>query len=174
MNSQRMVQYLLVFLLVYANTTYSEMHYITPSSNGPCPQNSSCLTLSQLAANSSYNESDVSILFLPGNHTLEGELVLTDVKNISMTKDRLDNETVFVECSNQSARLYISDTISATIKDLHFIGCGDNKVSHVSWLTISGTTFQDVMNKRSVLALNKISAATIISSSFLSNELECN
>ena len=174
MISHSLAQYLLVLLLVYANTTYSEVHHITPS-NGPCPQNSSCLTLSQFAANSSYNDSetDISLLFLPGNHTLDRELFLTQGNNFSMTKDGLENETVYVKCSNQSARLWISDTISATIKDLHFIGCGDNKLYHVSWLTISGTTFQGVTNRDSVLELSDVSAATIVTSSFLSNRLKC-
>ena len=175
MISHSLAQYLLVLLLVYAGTTYSEVHlvHITPSLDGPCPQNSSCLTLSQFAADSSYNETDISLLFLPGSHTLDQKLLITHGNNFAMTKDGLDNETVYVKCSNQSAHLCISDTISATIKDLHFIDCGDNKVSHVSWLTISGTTFQGVTKRDSVLELSEVSAATIVTSSFLSNRLEC-
>ena len=173
MISHYLAQYLLVLLLVCAGTTYSEVHHITPSLDGPCPQNTSCLTLSQFAANSSYNETNISLLFLPGNHTLDRELMLTHGNNFSMTKDGLDNETVYVKCSSQSARFCISDTISATIKDLHFIGCGDNKVSHVSWLTISGTTFQGVTNRDTVLELSEVSATTITTSLFHSNRLEC-
>ena len=155
--------------------TYSKVHYIIPTPNGPCPQNSSCLTLSQFAANSSssYNDTDISLLFLPGNHTLGRELLLAQVNNFLMTKDGLDNETVlnFVECSTHYGRFRISDTTSVSVKDLHFISCGSNSVSQVKWLTITGTTFQDVQNRNTVLELNEVSNATIVETCFHSNSL---
>ena len=171
MSSHYLAQCLLVFLLVYADVTYSKVHYITPTPNGPCPQNSSCLTLSQFAANSTYNDTDISLLFLPGNHTLDRELLLAQVNNLSMTKDGLDNETVFVECSTHYGRFRISETISVSLKDLHFISCGSNSVSRVKWLTITGTTFQGVQNRNTVLELNEVSNATIVETCFLSNSL---
>ena len=77
MSSHFLAQSLLLCLLVYADFAYSEVHYIRPSLDRPCPQNaSSCLTLSQFAANSSHNETDISLLFLRGNHTLDRELLI--------------------------------------------------------------------------------------------------
>ena len=169
MGYQILLQYLFMLFMQF-DFTYSKVHYITPSPNGPCPQKFSCLTLSQFAVDSSYNESDVSLFLLPGNHTLDRELLLAHRDNVSLSKDGAENETeVFVECFNQSARLYISGTTSATIKDLNFIGCVDNKVSHVSWLTISGTTFQGVTNRDSVLVLSEVIAGFMIRTSFLLN-----
>ena len=110
MSGRFLVQLLLLFLLVYADTVYSKVHYITPSLDGQCPPNSSCLTLSQFSANSSYIETDTSLLFLPGNHTLDRELILAQVNNFSMTKYGVANETVFVECSTDSGRFHISET----------------------------------------------------------------
>ena len=171
MNSNFLAPILLV-LLVHADIVYSEVHYITPSPNGPCPQNSSCLTLSQFAATSSYNETDLlSLLFLPGNHTLNRDLLLAHVKSLSMTKYGLDNETVYVDCSNNSGRFDISETISVSINDLNFIGCGSNVVSQVKWLTITDCTFQNVHYRSTVLVLNGIHNATIVRSAFLSNLL---
>ena len=160
-----------MFLLVYTEVTYSEVHYITPSPNGPCPQNSSCLTLPQFAANSIHNITDISLLFQPGNHTLGRELFLTRVNNVSMSKDGLGNEKVFVDCSSSLGRFHISETFSVSINSLHFISCGSNIVSQVKWLTITGSTFQSVQNRTTVLELNEISNATIVGSSFLSNSL---
>ena len=160
-----------MFLLVYTDVTYSEVHYITPSLDGPCPQNSSCLTLSQFIASSSHNVSDISLLFQPGNHTLDGELFLTHANNVSMSKDGLDNEKVFVDCSSSLGRLHISETFSVSINSLHFIGCGSNIVSQVKRLTITSSTFQSVQNRTTVLELNEVSDATIVESSFLSNSL---
>ena len=171
MSGRFLVKLLLLFLLVYADTVLGKVHYITPSLDDPCPQNSSCLTLSQFAANSSYIETDTSLLFLPGNHTLDRELLLAQVNNFSMTKDGVGNETIFVECSTRSGRFHISETASVSINGLHFIGCGSNNVSQVNWLTITSSTFQGVQEGNTVLVLNKVSAATIVSCSFLSNSL---
>ena len=49
-----------------------------------------------------------------------------------MAKDIGGNETVFVECGSQLGRFNISETTFATIKDLHFIGCGCNRVRELS------------------------------------------
>ena len=175
---------LLMFLLVYVDFTYGEVHYITPSQDIPCPQNSSCLTLSEFAAISSYNETEfaaissynetdlVSLLLLPGNHTLDRELSLTQVSDFSITKYGLDNEMVFVECSTPWGRFHISETDTTSIDGIHFIGCGNNKVSQVKWLTITGSIFQSVRDKSTVLEISEVSAATIFRSSFLSNSLQ--
>ena len=171
MSGHFLAQFLLLFLLVYADTVFSKVHYITPSLDGPCPQNSSCLTLSQFAANSSYIETDTSLLFLPGNHTLDRELLLAQVNNFSMTKDGIGNETVFVECSTYSGTFHISETTSVSINGLHFIGCGSNNISQVNWLTITSSTFQGVQEGNTVLVLNEVSVATIDKCSFLSNSL---
>ena len=171
MSGHFLAQFLFLFLLVYADTVYSKVHYITPSLDGPCPQNSSCLTLSQFAANSSYIETDTSLLFLPGNHTLDRELLLAQVNNFSMTKDGVGNETIFVKCSTHSGRFHISETTSVSINGLHFIGCGSNNVSQVNWLTINSSTFQGVQEGNTVLVLNEVSVATIVRCCFLSNSL---
>ena len=171
MSGHFLAQLLLLFLLVYADTVISKVHYITPSLDGPCPQNSSCLTLSQFAANSSYIETDTSLLFLPGKHTLDQELLLAQVNNFSMTKDGVGNATVFVECSTHSGRFHISETASVSINGLHFIGCGSNNVSQVNWLTITSSTFQGVQEGNAVLVVNEVSTATIVRCSFLSNSL---
>ena len=171
MSGRFLAQLLLLFLLVYADTLYSKVHYITPSLDGPCPQNSSCLTLSQFAANSSYIETDTSLLFMPGNHTLDRELLLAQVNNFSMTMDGVGSETIFVECSNHSGRFHIRETTSVSINGLHFISCGSNNVSQVNWLTITSSTFQGVQEGNTVLVLNEVSTATIVSCSFLSNSL---
>ena len=168
-----LVQSLFLFLLVCADVTYSKVHYIRPTLNSPCPQNVSfCLTLSQFAANSNHSETDVSLLFFPGNHTLDHELYLAQGQNFSMSKCTEDNEKIFVECTNQLGRFDISEAKYASINSLHFIGCGNNRVSQVQLLTITDSTFQYVVNQSTVLKINKVVTANIISSHFLYNKLE--
>ena len=162
--------FLLLFLLAYADFTYSKVHYITPSLDSPCSQYaSSCLTLSQFVANSSDNETDVSLLFLPGYHTLDRELLLAHGHNFSMSKYAKDNETVFVECNSQLGRFDISETTYVSIKSLTFIGCGGNRVSQVTSLIIADSTFQEVLEKSTVLVINEVNATNIERSQFLNN-----
>ena len=175
MSSHFLAQSLLLQLLlsVYADFMYSKVHYITPSLEHPCPQHaSSCLTLSQFAANSSHNETDISLLFLGGNHTLDRELHLAHGRNFSISKYAKDNETIFIECSSRLGRFNISMATSATINGLHFIGCGGNRVSQVTWLTIADSIFQDVEDTSTVLELNGVYIANVERSQFFNNILE--
>ena len=173
MSSHFLAQSLLLCLLVYADFTYSKVHYIRPSLDSPCPPNAfSCLTLSQFAANSSNIETDISLLFLPGNHTLDQELLLAHGDNFSISKYAKDNETVFVECFIQLGRFNISEATFVFIKSLHFIGCGSNRVSQVSWLTIADSIFQDVEDNSTVLELNGVDIANIERSQFLYHTID--
>ena len=164
---------LLLFLLVYADSANSQQahYYITPSLSVHCPGDP-CLTLPQLAANStSYlgNETNASLSFLPGNHSLDGELSLSHADNFSMIKVIGGNGTVFVECGSQSGRFNISETTFAMIKDLHFVGCGGNRVSQVEQFIVEDTIFEGVEGRGTALVLNQVTDASIARSSFLSN-----
>ena len=178
MSSHFLAKSLLLFLLAYyADLVYSKVHYIKPSEllDSPCLQNaSSCLTLSQFAANSnfSHNETHVSLLFLPGHHTLDQKLLLAHGHNFSMSKYAKDNETVYVKCISLLGSFDISETISVSIKSLNFIGCGSNRVSRVTWLMIADSTFRGVEDQSAVLVINNVSTTKIVRSMFLNNTLE--
>ena len=63
-----------------------------------------CLTLSQFAINSSEyqgNESGISLIFLPGNHTLDIELSLIPTYNYTLRKYSQDDGKVLVKCISQ-------------------------------------------------------------------------
>ena len=93
--------HLLLFLLVYADSLNSQVHYyITPTLNVHCPGDP-CLTLAQFAANFTTshvgNETNIALFFLPGNHSLDRELSLSHAEKFSMTKDIGGNGTVFIK-----------------------------------------------------------------------------
>ena len=163
---------LLLCLSVYADSANSQAHYyITPSPSVRCPGDL-CLTLALLAVNStSYlgNETNISLFFLPGNHSLDGELSLSHADNFSMAMVTGGNGTVFVECGSQSGKFNISETTFAMVKDLHFVGCGGNGVSQVEQFIVENTIFEGVEGRGTALVLNKVTNASITRSSFLFN-----
>ena len=161
----------LVFLLVSSVLAQSEVHYyITPSLDIPCPKDT-CLTLSQFAANSSNCTGNVSLIFLPGHHSLDSMLKVSGADSFSM-KPR-DNELVTIECKSQSGRFVVYETTFASIKCLHFNGCGGNTVTKAKQLVVKDTIFYGVEGsgegRGTALVLNEVNFAEIIGSSFISN-----
>ena len=155
---------------MYADAANSQVHYyIIPSltASVDCP-GKSCLTLAHFAANYIGNETNISLSFLPGNHSLNGELSLSHADYFSMTKVIGGNGTV-LECGSQSGRFNVSETTFAAIKDLHFIGCGVNRVSQVERFKVEDTIFEDVEGRGTGLVLSQVTDASITRSSFLSN-----
>ena len=160
----------LVFLLVGAVSAQTKVHYITPSLDIPCPEDhSACLTLSQFAANSSNHYGHISLIFLPGNHTLNRELILSGAVNFSMASQ--GNETAMIECPSQYERFIVNETTFAKIKGIHFIGCGGNTVTRVEELVVEDTIFQGVegVGRGTALVLNEVNVTKIRECSFISN-----
>ena len=147
------------------------LYHITPSLDILCPQDP-CLTLSQFAANYTGNDTNISLIFLPGNHSLDTELYLSRIDNVSLTKIMQDDERVFVECRRYFGRFDISNTMFASVIGLHFAGCDNNRVSYVEWFTVEDTIFQGVEGGGTALWLNEVAAASIIRSEFLFNGLQ--
>ena len=161
----------LMVLLVYTAFTSGRIDlYITPSVDSLSPRVPRH-TLSKFAADpSNYtgNDTNISLVFLPGNHTLEGELFLYGANNLSMESH--GNETVVIECASQSARFVVNETKIVSIKQLHFIGCGGNTVNTVEELLVEDTIFQGVEGegRGTALVLADVTFAKISESSFIS------
>ena len=164
-------QYLLVFLLVYADCAYSQgIYYIQLTQTNSCPQNLACMTLSQFAdsINDCYNgsETNASLLFLPGNHYLDRELSLANLKNFLMTKETQGNKSVTIKCSTKSARFHISNTTFVSMKGLNFVDCGSNTITIVEELVVEDSVFWGVERMGTGLVLKTVSGASIVRSSF--------
>ena len=161
---------ILVFLLVFSKSTQSKVHYyVTPSPAIPCPQEP-CITLSQFAANSSSYGGNISLLVLPGHHSLDEALVLSHIGHFSMESQNHE-QAVVISCVIQTARITINETTIASIKGLHFVGCGGNTVTTVEELTVEDTIFQGVEGdgRGTALILNEVKLTQIINCSFISN-----
>ena len=157
-----------MYLLVHADVMHSKQYYITPTKKTSCLKDP-CLTLAEFATNSTTYQGDVSLFFLPGNHSLDRGLYLSHAHNFSMTKDVQDDGTVLVECTGQEGRFDINATTFVEIKGFHFIGCGGNTVTNVSQFILEDTILQGVEGRGTALILNEVAAAKMVRSSFCLN-----
>ena len=164
--------FVLLLILAKSIPTRSQGHYyIKPSPLNLCPHDQFCITLSEFRElDFSSHQGNISLIFLPGNHSLNGELSLSGSGSISMINDELkDNGTVIVECESQLGRFNISEIAFVTIRGLNFLGCGGNKASKVEEFIIEDATFQGVENRGTALLLNDIAFVRIERSSFIFN-----
>ena len=77
---------------------YGQLYHVTPNINTPCPQEP-CISLTQLAINSSIyasNTLNVILYFLPGHHSLDLEIAVSNLENFTMTNLIRDDNTVVV------------------------------------------------------------------------------
>ena len=146
----------------------NDVLYIIPSLSSPCPVKS-CLTLSQFAANMNWIKSETTLVFLPGNHTLHSDVLVSNISIFSMVSNPgfLERSLIIVCEQNASFKFDgISDKV--WIRGLNFVGCGNNRAVSVKHFTIENSTFQGQNASGSALEVNGTSIE-IDNSSFISN-----
>ena len=173
----RPVIYLFVHVIFvkYNGVVYGQLYHITPNTSTACPQKP-CISLSQFANNSSIyasNTSNVILYFLPGHHSLDLEISVSNLENFTMTSYIRDDDIVVVECTSHSAKVSVSHTTYVLLRGwLYFAGCSCNKFLTVEQLMLQNVVFQDVMNRDSALELSGVDTATIEKSYFSANSFD--
>ena len=161
-----LVTHLILFMVTVDSRLSSIVHYITPSSTTQCPAGESCLTLSTLAANSSdYFDSNTTLVFLEGSHTLDSELVVSNINGSLVIVSTNGPGTAAITCSDE-ASLEFSDITQLQISGLEFIGC-NSKVEVVDQFILEDSRFYGESDD-SALHLNHANT-NIVRSSFVSN-----
>lgn len=131
--------FLLVVLCIFQKVA-SETYYIIPSEEHICPVKP-CLTLSQLAMDASeYLMASSVIIFVPGNHRLYTKLTVSNVNSFTMLSNS-SMTTPIIECS-QAGHLSLKSVKYTTIKNLKFIGCGENIIQSVEEFILQNSTFE--------------------------------
>ena len=137
---------LMVLFAMCAGFTVSDVnyYYIVPSQNASCPQQEFCHTLSEIAVNVSQyigNNSNISIFFQPGNHSLAVELSVATANNFSMVAANVQSRNAALVCIGLSGRFRIRDSTFIQIRGLQFIGCGGNEIVQVTYFILKNATF---------------------------------
>ena len=101
------------------------------------------LTLSQFVSNlSSYLRvtSDTTLIFLPGNHSLESELLVENVHSFSMYAWHGSSSKATITCRH-SARFEFRNVNTVTMNGLEFIGCSENRMISVDQFQLENSEF---------------------------------
>ena len=122
-----------------------------------------CLTLSQFAANS-IDDVNITLIILPGNHSLFVNLSLSNLTNLLV----YSNFSATVVCESSSHFSFESIEF-AYIRNLNFIGCGGNSVEYVHEFQLQESKFEGQVETGTSVRLIK-TTAEIVDCAFKSNQ----
>ena len=131
-----------LLLMVFGLVTSEEyMYSITPSPSDPCTTEH-CLTLSQFAANSSnYLANDTTMIFAPGNHSLDSEPIIENAHSLSMFSEPGSSQTHPVIVCSLHARFEMINVTVVTVSGFDFAGCVGNRVESVDQFQLIDSSF---------------------------------
>ena len=142
--------------------------YIAPSPD-LCPggedvANRHCLTIEQFAASADLNlGSNVILELVPGNHTLESELFISE----DVTDFMMHSTNASVLCSGTNASITLEQVRNIRISGVSFAACAPVKVSSVETFSLNDSSFQ----VNGTIIISNTLDATIMRSSFQNNAL---
>ena len=160
---------LILFYLLF-NVANSELYYITTSQDVQCPE-SSCLTLSEISSNTSHyidGNNMTTLTFQPGNHSLDENLEISYIPNLTMLSDDTSMGSTNIVC-NPSSRITFDDVSTIKIIGLNFIGCGRTSFTRSNNLTIWNSTFKGYNGSGTAIVVNNTTAGRIGECSFIFN-----
>ena len=156
-------------------------YVIRPSQSQSCPGDryssaTACvdneLTFSQFVNNSSdYLTNDTTLIFSPGNYSLESELVVENVHLFSMFAWSASSLKAVITCGH-NARFAFRNISIVTVSGLEFVGCFENYVLSVGHFQLENSGFfgdgQPLVNgtvlsiEESTASLNRVAYVSVI------------
>ena len=140
-----------------------DVHYLKPMETQSCGMIQECPTLSEFAV-TSVNDVNTTLILLPGNHVLDTHMSFSNLTDLSMYSE----DTATVTC-DPPARFSFEAIDRLYIRNVKFIGCGDNLVKYVDDFILQEATFQGKDNSGTSLTLIN-TTADIVSCSFVGNQ----
>ena len=144
--------------------------YVKPSPDSVCPTAvKTCLTLSQFSAKQVLDslKHNCTLLFVPGNYTLESKVSITNVSNVSVISVSFNDVSIFC---NQNASFKFEGISKLSIKGFKFFGCGKNRAKLVKEFLLENTTFIGDNESETALEIDK-AKVNIIACVFMHNTI---
>lgn len=157
------------------------IYTIVPSSQNnsdsikSCPQNkmrpeSFCLTLQQFAdslSTSSYNSTNLTLVFVEGEHELSDAITISDISVFSMVSRDDTYDSTSIECGGIFVNFNFSSVHSVHMSGLTFSGC-ETTTESVQHLIVENCTFLGTEYSGTALTISE-SNADITDTEFLLN-----
>ena len=119
-------------------------YFITPNCTDQCSNAESIdnyLTLPQFVKNSTaYLANHTILIFLPGNHSFESDLIAENIKSFSMSVWPASSTKIVINC-NHSARFEFRNISTVTMTGLEFVGCFNNYIEFIGQFQLEGSSF---------------------------------
>lgn len=129
-----------VFFLLLSSCLMSEDFLLSPpvQINNLCSEDPGpCLSLSYLAHNiSEYLRANSTLMFLPGNHSLESKLFIANISVLTMFSI---NSSAMIICDH-FGRFEFDSIGIVNISGLTFLGCAGSKFKSVDQLTLESSS----------------------------------
>ena len=139
------------------------LYYIKTTENETCPTPSQqCLTLSAFSTSGS-SDVNTALIMLPGEHSLNVNISISNVENITMYS--LTDISATITCVS-SSRFSFDSIALVSIRNVNFMGCGGNMVNDVSEFLLQEVTFRGQPDSGTALTLIN-THAEIIDSTFV-------
>ena len=154
-------QRLAILVVLFSFCSAENAYYVTPSDDIQCP-GEPCHTLSEYGDDYFRNvTSNLTIIFLPGNHTLDHVIIIETVEGYTTLFGMSSSPpevTSSIIC-NRPAGFFFTNITELHINALVFSSCGFNNSAAVSlhlvqWSNISNCTFQESVNTSPWLGIN--------------------
>ena len=149
------------------------VYHITPSPDDPC-STQPCLTISQFAtthySNSTSNlkPSNITLIFLEGNHRLDESLIVANVKELTMVSSCNQSRKVVLVC-NKFTNFRFTNIGHVHVRGLYFTGCGSSKIENVDLFTVEKASFLGLDdNEGRALEITE-TTSRIMNTNFMSN-----
>ena len=155
---------LLILTFLGVTRSGASVYYIIPNESDCWVAESECVTLSEFAASDTKNVS-ITLILLPGNHSLLMDLSVSDIKFLGIHSNV---SNVQIKCES-SSHISFESIKRVSISKLNFIGCGNNLVKNITEIFIQETTFKGQANTGTSLKLIN-TTAEIVDCTFVGNQ----
>ena len=155
---------LILIFLGLCQKSEGASYQIKYTQNQQCSGMQNCTTLSELATLSPSNDANMTLLMLPGNHSLNVNLSFSNLINLTMYSE--SSTTIVCE---PSVLVTFENIEWVFIQNIVFIGCGGNLVRNVDDFILRDTTFEGRDDSGTALTVIN-TAAKITDCTFVRNQ----
>ena len=147
MTSHQSMLTLVLAVMVLALPSTGTILTVKPNSTTLC-DDEPCFTLSEYVQNPSkyFNTSNITLQFLPGNHTLDSNLTIADIQQLNIVGNTTSLTPSRVNCTGSNVGFEFRNISEVRVRDMTFTSCGKLHTIYIvrSWSVYYAVRFESV------------------------------